>query len=85
MTQSCSERVNNQPCVGLAGPSGRCAVHAAGYQQYAASEPELRCGNCRRVIPPGEWYRRIGVDVRHSKACREHAETAAERMKAASA
>lgn len=64
-------------CVALATSGGLCVLHAAGYFQHDGMS-ELRCGNCRIVIKKGEWYQRSGAELRHTKACKMHPDTAKE-------
>ena len=56
-------------CVALAEPGGLCAAHGAGYDQHDGSR-KLQCSRCRRAIGNGEWYRQVGVEIRHAKACK---------------
>jgi hypothetical protein len=72
----CSER----GCVSLAGESGICAVHAAGFKKHDGTR-ELLCDNCRREIKKDEWYRRPDeISFLHAaKACRTHPDVIRER------
>ena len=82
--ESCREKVDGQPCVGLAVADGLCSVHLVGYRQQRDGDAERRCLRCRRNFATGEWYRQSGEEVQHARPCREHAETTRERKKAES-
>jgi hypothetical protein len=71
-------------CVGIAGPSGQCAPHAAGYRQHDGAG-ELRCDNCRKVIRGGEWYQQTPETLHHAKACTTHPDVVKEREKSKAA
>jgi hypothetical protein len=77
MSQVCSE----PKCVSLTGPSGRCAVHAAGYARHSG-HAELRCDTCRRELLKDEWYRTVGGVVEHVKSCKPHPDVMRERAAA---
>lgn len=66
-------------CAALAlSEGGQCAAHAAGYR-VATDFQHLRCGNCRRKINTGEWYRRaIDNGVKHVRPCTIHPDVARE-------
>lgn len=60
---------------------GECAPHRAGYRVHDGSR-DIRCGNCRRLVMKGQWYRRVGNDFQHVQACTTHPEVVKERAKA---
>lgn len=69
-------------CVSLAtAADGLCPPHAAGYDKND-SGAELRCANCRGLILKDQWFQRRDNGVYHVKACKMHAEVAAELSKA---
>lgn len=63
-------------CVALAGPSGYCAPHAAGFRLHGTDD-ELRCGNCRRLVRKDHWYRQDATGaIVHAVPCVMHPDVA---------
>jgi hypothetical protein len=58
-------------CLALAGPSGLCAAHAAGYDQ-ADGGTGLRCTRCRKLFRKGEWYHARDLGMFHPNGCVAH-------------
>jgi hypothetical protein len=71
-------------CVALEARAGLCAAHANGYDQHDGSR-HLRCATCQRLIRSGDWYRRVGEDVRHVRTCKAPPAGAKERARRAGA
>jgi hypothetical protein len=68
-------------CVALAGASGYCAPHAAGYRLHDGVD-ELRCEQCRGAILKGQYFRRVGESIQHVKDCKVHPDTMKARAEA---
>lgn len=67
-------------CVGVASVAGgQCVPHAAGYRKRPKRGPDLRCGQCRRLIQPESWYRLIDGEQRHLGDCKPHPDVVAAR------
>lgn len=60
---------------------GECAAHRAGYRLHNDWR-DLRCGQCRRLIASGQWYRRVGEAIHHVAPCKVHPEVVKELAKA---